>query len=421
MIDLNNLIQNPKIYKKEQEKRFKDAIIVDQILEKHTLWKNLLIQLEDKRKKKNDFNKAISNLKEEEKQEKIFEMKLVSDKIQDLERETKKIKLELDNLVKKIGCILALEVPLGKNDEENVVQQVYGKKPDFDFEPKPYWELPVYKKYVDQKAGTKAMGSRGFYLKGRMAQFQKAIMDYALEVVIQEGYDLMYVPLMLNEKVLTGTGHLPDFDGQQYEVKIDEDRSFYLIGSSEPAIMGYYMDENLDKLEKPLLLTCQSSCFRKEAGSYGKDQQGILRVHQFEKVEMVVICKPEITDLYYLKHRLINESILNGLELHFHREQICSGDMPHKHYNQEDFCAYFPSQNRFREVGSNGNASDFQNRGLNITYINEKGQKKVPFGLNCTAVTFRTGLAILEQFQTKDGRVKLPQVLATKMGIEYLE
>lgn len=421
MIDLQNLLSNPETYKLELERRYKNPNLVEEILEVYGTWKTNQSQLDGLRQQKNEFNKLIVNLSKEEKPAKIAEMKIVSDQISDLEKITKEFREKLDGLVTKIPNVMKETVPLGVDDGQNPVIEVFGNKPIFGFTPKPYWELPVYKKYVSQEDGVKAMGSRGFYLTGEIARFQKVLFDWALDQILAKGFELFYVPLMLNEKVLTGTGHLPDFDGQQYEVQIDENKSFYLIGSSEPSVMGYFMDKNLGKLDKPVLVTCQSSCFRKEAGSYGKDQQGILRVHQFEKVEMVVICKPEEIDTYYQKNREINISLLSKLGLCFHLEQICTGDMPHKHHNQEDFCAYFPSQDRFREVGSNGNASDYQNRGLNISYTDENGEKQVPFGLNDTGLTFRTGLAILEQFQTEDGRVKIPEVLVARFGKEYLE
>ena len=242
-----------------------------------------------------------------------------------------------------------------------------------------------------------------------------------MEKILKRGFELLYVPLMLNEKVLTGTGHLPDFDGQQYEIAIDENKSFYLIGSSEPSIMGMYMQKNLGNLEKSIINTCLSSCFRKEAGSYGRDQQGILRVHQFEKIEMVAICKEENVKEIFEEFAKINEELLSSLGLHFQKVEVCSGDMPTKHYRQQDYEAWFPSQSKYREVGSNGIASDFQNRGLEITYTGNDGKRQIPWGLNCTGMVMRTGLAILENFQTEDGRVKLPEVLASPFGKEFLE
>jgi seryl-tRNA synthetase len=170
------------------------------------------------------------------------------------------------------------------------------------------------------------------------------------------------------------------------------------------------------------LVTCQSTCFRKEAGSYGKDQQGILRVHQFEKVEMVAICKDQaMAEEYFEYFAMIEELIYNSLGLHFRSVEVCTGDIPSKHWRQQDYEAWFPGADKFREICSNGNASDYQNRGLRISYKGEDGNNHTPWGLNCSGITFRTGLAIMEQFQTEDGRVKIPQVLRERFGKEYLE
>lgn len=264
------------------------------------------------------------------------------------------------------------------------------------------------------------MGSRGYYLHGDVALFQKVLFDYALEIVLKNGLELFYVPLMLNDKVLTGTGHIPDFDGQQYKVEVGENKNHYLIGSSEPSIMGYFMDKNLGEIKDPILATCWSTCFRQEAGSYGKDQQGILRVHQFEKIEMVALGTEAQMLATFDKFNLIVEQIYSGLGLHFRSVEVCSGDIPPKHTRQIDYEAWFPNANKYREICSSGNASDYQNRGLRINYKDELGNNQTPHGLNCTAITFRTGLAILEQFQQADGRVKLPAALASKMGREYL-
>ncbi|MCV3217201.1 hypothetical protein OGM63_27450 [Plectonema radiosum NIES-515] len=175
------------------------------------------------------------------------------------------------------------------------------------------------------------MGSRGFYLRGTISKFQKVLFDFALDVILSESFELFYVPLMLNDNVLTGTGHLPDFEGQQYEVKIAKDKSYYLVGSSEPSILGYFMNSDIGSLEEPVLTTCWSSCFRKEAGSYGRDQQGILRVHQFEKIEMVALCRPEQSQQLFEKFSSIEEKIYTSLGLHFRSVEICTGDLPHKH------------------------------------------------------------------------------------------
>jgi seryl-tRNA synthetase len=416
MISLNHLVEFPEQYTIELTRRFKDPEVVSQICGLYTSWKTQQSDLDVLRQKKNQFNDQVVKLSGEEKRSAIESMKSTSEEIKQLEVMVKEVRTVLDEMVLKIPNLSWDDIPIGRSDDDNPVTGHFNPQPSYGFTPKPYWELPVYREYVSQEDGVKAMGSRGYYMHGQMALFQKVLFDYALEVVLSHGFELFYVPLMLNEKVLTGTGHLPDFDGQQYETPIDEGKSFYLIGSSEPSIMGYFMGKQIGDLAEPILATCWSSCFRKEAGSYGKDQQGILRVHQFEKVEMVGLMKPESADEMFGMCNTIVQEIYSGLGLHYRAVEVCSGDMPPKHRRQVDYEAWFPAVEKYREICSNGNASDYQNRGLGITYTDSDGTRQTPWGFNCTAITFRTGLAILEQFQQEDGSVMLPEVLSTKMG-----
>ncbi len=422
MVSIQQLTDNTAIFAQNMNDRGRDGNIAQVCVDSYNNWKTKNSELDELRAVKNKFNDTVVSLQGEEKIAKITEMKTVSDQIKGLEGEVREMREEFDNLLKKIPSLNSSLTPVGKNDNDNPQDKIWDSKPSFTFTPKQYWELPVYNKYVFQEDGVKAMGSRGFYLKGEIARFQKVLFDYALDIIMQKGLELMYVPLMLNEKVLTGTGHLPDFDGQQYEVPFDENKSCYLIGSSEPSIMGFFMDKNVGYLSEPILVTCQSSCFRKEAGSYGKDQQGILRVHQFEKVEMVAICKDQsMAEEYFDCFAAIEEAIYSSLGLHYRSVEVCTGDIPSKHWRQQDYEAWFPGADKFREICSNGNASDYQNRGLRISYKGEDGNNHTPWGLNCSGITFRTGLAIMEQFQTEDGRVRIPQVLQARFGKEFLE
>jgi seryl-tRNA synthetase len=422
MVSIQQLLDNTAIFAQNMTDRGRDGNLAQLCVDSYTNWKARNSELDKLLSIKNKFNDLVVNLQGEDKMKKINEMKIVSENIKGLTGEVRELREEFDNLLKKIPSLNSSVTPIGKDDSDNPQDKIWGQKPVFSFQPKQYWELPVYSKYVFQEDGVKAMGSRGFYLKGEIARFQKVLFDYALDIIMQKGLELMYVPLMLNDKVLTGTGHLPDFDGQQYEVPFDENKSCYLISSSEPSIMGFFMDKNVGYLSQPLLVTCQSTCFRKEAGSYGKDQQGILRVHQFEKVEMVAICKDQaMAEEYFDYFAEIEELIYNSLGLHFRSVEVCTGDIPSKHWRQQDYEAWFPGADKFREICSNGNASDYQNRGLRISYKGEDGNNHTPWGLNCSGITFRTGLAIMEQFQTEEGRVKIPQVLLERFGKEYLE
>lgn len=421
MIDLQHLFKNPQFYRDHQEKRWKDGAIIDEIVRFYRSYKINTKELDVLRTQKNQFNETIHSLSENQKKKWLLEMKEISARIKELEDSVHENKQQMDLLIGKVANPLDINTPLGKSDDDNIPIQVYGTVPSFDFEVMPYRELPVYKKYVKQEEGAFAMWSRGYYLTWEIARFQKVLFDYALDMILQSGYELFYVPLMLNDKVLTWTGHLPDFDGQQYEIMLTENKSYYLIWSSEPSIMWYFMNKNLGDLEKPLFITAQTSCFRKEAWSYGKDQQGILRVHQFEKIEMVVLCRPEDVEDCFNKQAEINEYIWNSLGVCFRKVEVCSWDMPAKHTRQQDYEARFPAVQKFREIGSNGNASDYQNRGLKITYMNDENKKAIPFGLNDTGMTFRTWLAILEQNQQRNGSVKIPEVLRERFGKAHIE
>jgi seryl-tRNA synthetase len=421
MISLKHLIAAPGLYRHELTIRHKKPEIVDTICRQYEAWKTATNTLDTLRAQKNEFNTRVMSLSGAEKLESIAQMKSVSSHISELETEQSELKILLDGLVSKIPNLSSALTPPGADDTENVVIKTGGTKPSFSFVPVPYYELAVYKRWVDAQTGAKNMGARGYYLSGSIARFQKALFDWAEEYILQQGFEYMYVPLMLNTATLTGTGHYPDFDGQMYETPIDENKSYYLIGSSEPSMISYYAQKNLEKLEKPILMMANTTCFRKEAGSYGKDQQGILRVHQFEKIEMNAICRPEDNDSVFALHGAINEALFDALGLHWQAVEVCTGDMPAKHYRQIDYEGWFPAAARYRELSSNGSASDYQNRTLGITYTDEKQEKQIAWGLNCTGLTFRTGLAIMEQCQTEDGRVKLPAVIAKKMGMEYLE
>jgi seryl-tRNA synthetase len=420
MINLRHLAEHPELYKDECTKRNKEPSLVDGLLSVFTNWKTQSAKLDELRAQKNDFNQRVISLTGEEKIAAIASMKEVSSLIGELENEVRALQNEQDSLLSKIPNLSSKWTPVGRTDADNPEIKTGGVKQEYAFAPKPYYELAVYKKYVDQITGAKNMGARGYYLKGQLARFQKVLFDWAEELIYKHGFEYMYVPLMLNTETLTGTGHYPDFDGQMYQVKISDDKSYYLVGSSEPPMISYYADRQLGTLSDPILMMANTTCFRQEAGSYGKDQQGILRVHQFEKIEMNAICKPEDNDRLFELHGKINEEIYTQLGLHWRAVEVCTGDMPQKHYRQHDYEAWFPGTSTYREVSSNGSASDYQNRTLAMSYTNSQGTKDVPWGLNCTGITFRTGLAILEQFQQEDGTVVLPKVLADRMGAAIL-
>ena len=286
MIDIKHLVANLERYKEELTKRWANPDFAVEAKDVYDNWKEKKSALDALLEKKNEFNKKIGKLSPNEREAALWEMKQISEEAKKLEEVVRDLSGQLKKAVSKIPNLSYDEIPLGKSDEDNPVTQVWGKKPEFEFEEKPYYELPVYKKYVDQKAGSSVMWARGYYMMWDMAKFQKVLFNWVEQIIWDYGFEPMYVPLMLNEKTMTDIWNLPDFDGQLYEVPITEDNVYYLIPSSEQSLMSYYAHKNVGDLEKPVLVMANTTCFRKESGSYWKDQQGILRVHQFEKIEI---------------------------------------------------------------------------------------------------------------------------------------
>lgn len=415
MIDIKDLAQNVERYAEELQKRGGNPKFAEEAKGHYEVWREGKAELDSLLEKKNAFNKKIGTLSPNEREDALWEMKNLSVEVKTKEEQQKINAENLKDSISKIPNLSWDDIPVWKNDLDNPVVQIWWKEPVFSFEPKPYYELDTYIDYVDQKTWAEAMWARGYFMKWEMAKFQKVLFNWVEQIIWNNGFEPMYVPLMLNEKTMTEIGNLPDFDGQLYEVKINDDTNYYLIPSSEQALMGYYARKNVGDLKDPILVMANTTCFRKESGSYWKDQQGILRVHQFEKIEIDALCRPEDDEKVFALNAKINEEIYSKLGLHFRAVEVCSWDIPAKHRRQVDYEAWFPGEGKFREVCSNGSASDYQTRWLKTTY-NRDSEKEFAWSLNCTAVTFRTWLAIMEQFQTKDGRFMIPEVLRPFMG-----
>jgi seryl-tRNA synthetase len=419
MISLNQIVENPDIFKQELSKRFKPPVIIDDITEKAGVFKESQKELEELRQQKNSFNLIIASLSPEEKTVKLEEMKIVSEKIKTLEDTQRELKSELDNLLAVIPNLTWDGIPVAKDDAGNIEIGQFGVKPEFDFNPSPYHELPIFKRDYLSEKGVEAVGFRGYYIAGELAKFQRALFNWSLDRILEEGFEYVIPPIAVNYDVMAGTGFFPTGQDDVYEV-IEGDRTKYLVGSSEPSLMFMESNRNL-QLADPRLLTAWTTCFRKEIGAHGKDTKGGIRVHQFEKVEMVAICKPDQSAQVF--ERLTNFFCagLDLLGLHYHQLEVSSGDISIKNNRQIDIEAWFPATEDFRELCSSSNCTDYQTRNLNITFTNYEGQKELTHSLNCTGITNRAMFAIMEQFQQIDGRIKVPEVLKKYYSKEYLE
>jgi seryl-tRNA synthetase len=417
MISLQHLLQNPQIYKDELKKRFKDELLVDQIVEIYGSFKPKLQELENLRQKKNDFNDKIVKMTSDEKHRAIPEMKATSEMIKVLEAEVRELKENLDKMLYLVPNLTWEKMPVGPDSDSNMETAIYGKKPEFDFEAKNYYDLPVFVRDYKMSKGVEAGGARAYYIAGELARFQKILFDWVFEELAESGFEYVIVPYMVSENLLYGTGFFPTGREDVYEVM---GQNKFLVGTSEAQLMFLHSNETLD-LTKPKKLMGWTRCFRKESGSYGKDTKGGFRVHEFEKIETVILCEPSQTYAVFEEMTQTFRDKLDKLGLFYHDLETATGDNGYKNHRMIDIEVWFPAQNSFREVCSSSICTDYQTRTLNIKFKNEKGEPELAHSLNCTGITSRTMLAILEQFQDKDGRVKVPQVLQERFGKEWLE
>ncbi len=311
------------------------------------------------------------------------------------------------------------ETPIGPTEDHNVVAKLVGEKKVFDFDPVPYYELPSVKPYLKIEEGARTSGSRFYYLTGKLALLQKAVFRVAGKLIAEEGFEYVVPPLLVRERAMYGTGHFPADRFEIYHVNPAED-DLYLVGTAEVPLVSLHADETLDGSGLPKMYMAETTCFRREAGSYGKDQAGILRVHQFQKVEMVAFTTPEQSPEMHERIRALEEKIVAHFGLHYRVVDICSGDLGYPATRKWDIEAWFPAQKKYRELTSTSNTTDYQSRRLNIGYKSNGGQRMLAHTVNGTGVTDRLWLAILEQYQQADGSVLIPECLRNELPWEHL-
>jgi seryl-tRNA synthetase len=419
MISLSHLLENPDLYKLELQKRFKDIFIVDKILEVSSMLKPAQEELEKYRFQKNRFNEEVIKLKGDEKISKIAGMKVISEAIGQLEIKTRELKSLQDKLIYQVPNLSYKNIPIGKDSDSNVITNYHNQKPVYDFTPLAYYDLPVFKRdYLSQK-GVEAAGFRGYYMVRDLAKLYKVIFDWVGNRLAEKGFEYVIPPVMVKESLLYGTGFFPSGIEDCFAA-INGDTNLYLPGTSEAALMFLYSNNNLD-LTIPKKLTAQTKCFRGEIGSYGLDTKGGFRVHEFEKIETVYLSLPSQSDAIFDQMANVFRETMDQLGLHYIDLEVCSGDISIKNNRQIDIEGFFPSQNKYRELCSASNCTDYQTRNLNIKTIESDGSEVLAHSLNCTGITGRTLLCILEQFQNIDGSINIPQVLQKNFGAAVLK
>jgi seryl-tRNA synthetase len=418
MIDLKLIRENPEKVKKNIIKKFQNEKIplVDKLKKLDDKWKKIKFEEEKIRAEKNNLSKRINSIKKKNKDSSklIKEAKELPKKIIEKEKERKKLELEIRQLQIKIPNIISTNVPIGKDESENISDEYIGKIKKFDFQVKNHVEILERLNLVDFNSSAKVSGTGFYYLEGDLAFLNQALIRFGIEKMISKGFKYVETPLLLREGIIDSVTDLKDKEEQIYVV--EDSPKMALIGTSEHSLIGRYTNQEIPYKNLPIKQTSYSMCFRKEIGSHGIDEKGLFRTHQFNKIEMIVICLPKESEKFYKKLKEITIEIFKELEIPIRVLKICSGDLGDLKYEQVDIEAYSPRKKGYFEVGSCSNLTDSQSRKLKIsTRIN--GEKITPHTLNNTAIaTSRALVAIIENNQQKDGSIKIPKVLRKYMN-----
>jgi seryl-tRNA synthetase len=417
MIDINLIRENPDLIKENIKKKFQDKklILVDEILNLDEKWRKLKFDEDKVRSERNKISKEINKLKKEKKdaREKIKEAKEIPERIAKLETKRKKFEEKIRKIQSEIPNIISENVPIGKDDSENVVEKKIGKIRKFDFKVKSHLEIAENLGMVDFDSSARVSGNGFYYLQDDLALLNVALINYARDIMVKKGFRYVETPYLLREEIIDKVTDLNDKENQIYVIKGED---LALIGTSEHSLISRYAEQEINEKKLPIKQTSYSMCFRKEIGSHGIDEKGLFRTHQFNKIEMIVICKPENSERFYQEIQNITIEIFEKLGIPIQILKICSGDLGDLKYEQIDIEAYSPRKKGYIEVGSCSNLTDAQARKLGISTI-IKGERIIPHTLNNTAIaTSRALVAIIENFQQKDGSIKIPKVLIPYMN-----
>ena len=416
MLDLNLIRENPDLVRTALRNRQTDASPVDEILRLDEKRRSLLSRVEALKAERNSVSKEIGRSKDAaERETKIAAMREVGEEIAALDKAVAEVETELYGITAAIPNIPDERTPIGASEDENVVLRTVGQLPEFDFEPKPHWELGPALGILDFERGAKITGSRFYVLNGPGARLQRALIAFMLDLHIRQGYTEQYLPFMVRTATVFGAGQLPKFADNLYK---DHEEDLYFVPTAEVPLTGLHMDEILDEALLPLFYTAYTPCFRREKMSAGRDVRGIKRGHQFDKVEMYMYARPEESDVLLEKMREDAEATCAALGFTYRVKQLCTGDIGFNSAITYDLEVWAAGCNEWLEVSSVSNVRDFQARRANIKYRPADGGKaRFVHTLNGSGLGMpRTLIAIMENNQQADGSIVVPEVLRPWMG-----
>ncbi|MBK4142417.1 serine--tRNA ligase [Corynebacterium macginleyi] len=415
MIDLKLLRENPDVVRASQVTRGEDPSLVDQLLAADEKRRLAIQKADEVRSQQKSLGKQIGQASPEERPALLEGAEELKAKVKEAEEVRSAAESTVEELQYKIDNVVE-GAPAGGEDDFVLVEEI-GEIPHFDFEPKDHLELGESLGLIDVKRGAKVSGARFYYLTGDGAFLQLGMLMLAAQKAREAGFQLMIPPVLVRPEIMSGTGFLGQHSDEVYYLPADD---HYLVGTSEVALAGYHKDEIIDLSNGPLQYAGWSSCFRREAGSHGKDTRGILRVHQFDKLEMFVYCKPEDAEDMHRKLLDMEKEMLAAMELPYRTIDIAGGDLGSSAARKFDNEAWVPTQGRYRELTSTSNCTTFQARRLSIRYRDENGKTQVAATLNGTLATTRWIVAILENHQQADGSVIVPKALRPFVGKDVL-
>jgi seryl-tRNA synthetase len=417
MLDIAYIRENPEKVKQGIANKNFSPEIVDKVLSSDTKRRDLIGQIEVIRAERNKLN---DQLKTARTPELIQESGKLKEKLQDLEPRLRQTEEEFNSLMLQVPGIPLEEVPVGKDSSGNIEIRTWGKIPEMSFTPKTHIELGESLDLIDIERGSKVAGFRGYYLKNEAVMLQFALMQYTLQKFIAKGYTPVTPPVILRKRAFVNTGHFPWGEKETYKFETAEgEDETYLAGTAEVPLVSMYQDEVFNEKDLPIRMIGFSPCYRKEAGSYGKDTKGVYRVHEFVKTEQVVICKNDVDESRRIHEEMMNltEEIAQDLKLPYHVLRMCTGDMGEPQAKKYDLEAWMPGRNGWGELASDSIMLDFQSRRANIRYRDAQNEMQYVHMLNNTASNSpRWLVAIMENYQQADGSIKIPDVLVPLMG-----
>ena len=417
MIDIKYLRENPDVVRASQTGRGEDASIVDKVIAIDEIRRAAIEKFETLRAEQNLLSKAVGAAKGDEKAALLENAKELATKVKEADSKRAEVEEESKQLIMQLSNILDPAAPIGGEADFVVIEHV-GTPRTFDFQPKDHVELGKLLGAIDTERGAKVAGSRSYYLTGVGAMLEFALVNYAISSALQAGFTPVIPPVLVNPAAMEGTGFLGQAAENVYHLEKDD---VYLVGTSEVPLAAMHMDEVLPADKLPIRYAGYSSCFRREAGTYGKDTRGIIRVHQFDKVEMFTFCKPEDAKAEHKRLLQWEKDFLTAMEIPFRVIDVASGDLGSSATRKFDIEAWIPTQDAYREVTSTSNCTEFQARRLNIRYKDSEGTKAIAT-LNGTLVAIpRMIVAILENHQNADGSVNVPAALQPFLGTQRFE